>query len=251
MAIITHIQSEPAIAGLPLPGARTCTGVSSPWTLPGARNHTGAAPAPADRTRRRTLICGQVGKQDNCQVAVGLSLATAAASLPIAWRLYLAHRWCDDATRRAAGVPATLRFATKPQLALQQIWAAKTARVPIGIVLADAAYGSECAYQEALAAMGLHYAVGIGPGTSVWTPGTAPLPPQSYGGHGKRATLLRRAPGRAPRSVKAVALGLSAAAWHQVAWREGSNRMLSSCFAWLRVRPAHRNYWRSARRAEE
>src|SRR4051795_9966761 len=33
--------------------------------------------------------CGQLGKQDNCQVAVSLSLANHTASLPIAWRLYL------------------------------------------------------------------------------------------------------------------------------------------------------------------
>lgn len=33
--------------------------------------------------------CGQVGKQENCRVAVGLSVVTKQASLPIAWRLYL------------------------------------------------------------------------------------------------------------------------------------------------------------------
>lgn len=77
--------------------------------------------------------CGQIGKQDNCQVAVSLSLATEAASVPIAWRLYLPQDWCDDAQRRErAGVPDTVSFATKPTLALQQIWAARTAGVPVG-----------------------------------------------------------------------------------------------------------------------
>jgi SRSO17 transposase len=33
--------------------------------------------------------CGRLGKQDNCQVAVSLSLANAYASLPVAYRLYL------------------------------------------------------------------------------------------------------------------------------------------------------------------
>src|ERR687898_799576 len=37
--------------------------------------------------------CGQIGKQDNCQVAVSLSVATAEASLPLAWRLYLPQEW--------------------------------------------------------------------------------------------------------------------------------------------------------------
>ena len=33
--------------------------------------------------------CGQLGKQDNCQVAVSLSVATHQGSLPVAYRLYL------------------------------------------------------------------------------------------------------------------------------------------------------------------
>src|SRR5712671_7338671 len=33
--------------------------------------------------------CGQLGKQDNCQVAVSLSLSTERGSVPIDWRLYL------------------------------------------------------------------------------------------------------------------------------------------------------------------
>lgn len=195
--------------------------------------------------------CGQVGKQDNCQVAVSLSLATAAASVPIAWRLYLPQDWCDDAERRqAAGVPASVTLATKPELALQQIWAAKTAGVPVGIVLADTAYGNECAFREALEAMELAYVVGIESSTSVWPSGMAPLPPKVYSGRGKRSILLRRAPGHEPRSAKALALGLPAKAWHKVTWREGTKTMLASRFAWLRARPAHRDYWRSKVRAQ-
>src|SRR5258708_144352 len=40
--------------------------------------------------------CGQLGKQDNCQVAVSLSLANHDASLPIAYRLYLPEDWAKD-----------------------------------------------------------------------------------------------------------------------------------------------------------
>jgi SRSO17 transposase len=43
--------------------------------------------------------CGQVGKQDNCQTAVSLSVSTWSASLPIAWRLYLPEVWCQDSER--------------------------------------------------------------------------------------------------------------------------------------------------------
>ena len=44
--------------------------------------------------------CGQLGKQDNCQVAVTLSLANHDASLPVAYRLYLPEDWAKDQTRR-------------------------------------------------------------------------------------------------------------------------------------------------------
>ena len=186
--------------------------------------------------------CGQLGKQDNCQVAVSLSLATATASVPIARRLYLPQEWCaDSARRRAAGVPESVTFATKSELALQQIWAAKTAGVPVGIVLADAAHGNECAFREALEEMELTYVVGIESSTSVWARGMALLPPKAYSGRGKPSTLLRHGSGHEPLSVKELALGLPAKARHEVAWREGTNTVLSSHFAWLQVRPAHRD----------
>jgi SRSO17 transposase len=66
--------------------------------------------------------CGQLGKQDNCHVAVSLSLATQLGSLPIAYQLYLPHECIDDPTRRQrAGIPEGQIFATKPQIALS-LW---------------------------------------------------------------------------------------------------------------------------------
>src|SRR5712672_3830563 len=62
--------------------------------------------------------CGQLGKQDNCQAAVSLSVANRHASLPVAWRLYLPKEWAADAARRGkAQVPETIAFQTKPQIA--------------------------------------------------------------------------------------------------------------------------------------
>ena len=63
--------------------------------------------------------CGQVGKQENCRVAVSLSVATWTNSLPIAWRLYLPEIWANDPKRRkAAGIPEEVQFETKPKIAL-------------------------------------------------------------------------------------------------------------------------------------
>src|ERR687883_372030 len=75
--------------------------------------------------------CGQLRKKDNCQVAVSLSLANHAASLPVAYRLYLPQEWADDPARRQkAGVPAEITFQTKPEIALDQPRAAAAAGPP-------------------------------------------------------------------------------------------------------------------------
>lgn len=77
--------------------------------------------------------CGQLGKQDNCQVAVTLSVANELASLPIAYRLYLPKDWAGDAKRRKkARVPKEVRFATKGAIALSQIEQAIADGVPPG-----------------------------------------------------------------------------------------------------------------------
>jgi SRSO17 transposase len=198
--------------------------------------------------------CGQVGKQDNCQVAVSLSLASEQGSVPMAWRLYLPQEWADDKPRRAkAGVPEEVEFATKLEIAQRQIRAAKTAGVPAGIVLADAAYGNDTAFREALNAMQLSYCVGVQSSTTVWTGSDGPQRPEEKKkpGRGRPATRLVRDPHRPPPSLKEVALSLPPSAWRTVSWRAGTNQMLRSRFAALRVRAAHRDYKRTREREEE
>src|SRR5882724_6576230 len=100
--------------------------------------------------------CGQLGKQDNCQVAVTLSVANHAASLPVAYRLYLPQEWTDDPVRRdKAGVPATIGFATKPEIALAQIRGALAAGLPRGVVLMDAGYGADTKLRTEITSLGL------------------------------------------------------------------------------------------------
>jgi SRSO17 transposase len=93
--------------------------------------------------------CGQVGKQENCRVAVSLSVATWSSSLPIAYRLYLPKEWAEDSERRErAEVPEEVEFQTKPEIALGQIRTAVTANMDRGVVLADAAYGINTEFRE-------------------------------------------------------------------------------------------------------
>jgi SRSO17 transposase len=196
--------------------------------------------------------CGQLGKQDNCQVAVSLSVATHHASLPVAWRLYLPESWASDAERRkAAGVPEEIRFETKPMIALEQIRQAVAQGVPAAPVLADSAYGNETRFREGIAALKLGYVVGVQENTTVWRPGEVPKLKKRRRGKGRPPTRLHRDADHQPVSVKQLALELPSQAWKTVTWREGTRQKLRSRFAAVRVRPAHRDHLRSEPHPEE
>jgi SRSO17 transposase len=196
--------------------------------------------------------CGQLGKQDNCQVAVSLSLANDGGSLPVAFDLYLPEEWANDPVRRTrAGVPKSLAFRTKPQIALEQIRRARADGLPPGVVLGDAAYGIETDFRTALTAVSLSYVLGVQSTLGVWPPGRGPLPPKPWSGKGRRPKLQRRDAEHQPVSAKDLAFTLAPSAWQTVSWRAGSRGNLSGRFAAVRVRPSHRDYWRAEPHPEE
>lgn len=183
--------------------------------------------------------CGQLGKQDNCQVAVSVSLACEQASLPLAWRLYLPERWAGDVERRTrAGVPEDIGFATKADIALEQLQRLLEDGAPRHCVVADAGYGTEAAFRQRLTQMGLAYMVGVASSVRVWPPGMQPLPPKPYCGHGRQPFAMRRAPHHRPVSVGKLAQSLLPEAFSTVSWRAGTNEPLTGRFAALRVRHA-------------
>jgi SRSO17 transposase len=196
--------------------------------------------------------CGQVGKQENCRVAVSLSVATHHASLPIAWRLYLPESWANDRERRReTGVPAEISFQTKPAIALAQIRQAVEQEVPSAPVLADAAYGNDTQFRGGITDLELQYVVGVHKNMTVWRPGEVPQPKQRRKGKGRPPTRLHRDAAHQPVSAKELALSLPDQAWKTVSWREGTRHKLKSRFAVVRVRPAHRDHLRSEPHAEE
>jgi SRSO17 transposase len=195
--------------------------------------------------------CGQLGKQENCRVAVSLSVSTGTFSVPVAYRLYLPENWAHDQARRnKTGVPEHIRFQTKPRMALEQIRQAVKQDVPRGVVLADAAYGVDSQFRAELRELELEYAVGIQSSVSVWEPGQQPLPAKLRKETGRPPKLLRRDKNHQPVSAKQLAIALPETAWGEVTWREGSKK-LRSRFAAVRVRPAHRDYWCSEPHPEE
>lgn len=196
--------------------------------------------------------CGQVGKQENCRVAVSLPVATHQASFPIAWRLYLPESWTDDRERRrATGIPEEIGFQTKPAIALAQIHQAVEQEVPAAPVLADSGYGNDTRFREGVTELELRYVVGVHENLTVWPPGEIPRPKLRRKGKGRPPTRLHRDAEHRPISVKELALSLPDQAWKIVSWREGSKHKLKSCFAAVRVRPAHRDQKRSEPYPEE
>ena len=198
--------------------------------------------------------CGMLGKQDNCQVAVSVTLACRTGSLPVAWQLYLPQDWADDMPRREkAGVPQDVAFATKPAIALAQIQRLLAQGAPKHCLLADAGYGVDTAFRERLSELGLAYAVGVTGQVTVWPPGREPLAPAARSGRGAVSTRLRVGPAarHRPQSIKELALELAPDQWHTIEWREGTNFTLRSRFARVRVRAAHRDHKRTQQRPEE
>jgi SRSO17 transposase len=196
--------------------------------------------------------CGQVGKQENCRVAVSLSVATWSSSLPIEYRLYLPKEWAEDAERREkTEVPEEVELQTKPAIALDQIRAAVAANLERGVVLADAAYGINTEFRNGLTELDLQYIVGVQSSMTVWEPGKQPLPAKLRGSMGRPPRLLQRSTDHQPVSVKQLAMNLPTTAFREITWREGTDRKLQSRFAAVRIRAAHRDYEKAEPHPEE
>jgi len=174
------------------------------------------------------------------------------SSLPVAYRLYLPKDWASDRKRRRkVGVPDEISFKTKPEIALAQIRWACGAGLPRGVVLMDAGFGGDTELRTSVTALGLHYVAGIQSHTTVWALGTGPRPPKKWSGHGRPPKLMRRDDKHKPASVKELASALPKRAWRTIVWREATAEKLSSRFARVRVRVAHRDYWLADSRPEE
>lgn len=177
---------------------------------------------------------GQIKTTANCQSLVSLSLANEVASLPVAVDLYLPQSWTDDPRRRLqAGIPATLPFRTKHDIALAQLKWACEAGLPRGLVLLDGGFGTDRALREGIRALGLDYAVGIDRDLTVVPVSQSP---PSVAPHSTQAAVQAGAT-----RVDALARTLPSDRWQRVSWREGSAGRLSGRFAALRVRTAPTN----------
>jgi SRSO17 transposase len=112
---------------------------------------------------------GTAGRIENCQIGVFLALATARGRALIDRALYLPESWCADESRcREAGVPETVQFATKPQLAIKMLRNAFDAGLKPAYVLADEVYGSDGKFRRFLEQRGQPFVVAVSSRQSLW-----------------------------------------------------------------------------------
>lgn len=152
---------------------------------------------------------------------------------------------CDTRMRSSLRVAMWLRaleiaFRTKDAIALEQIQQAIAAGLQPGIVLADAAYGTEAHWRDQLTTWGLSYAVALREHTQVWSGTYQPASTPRPSPRGARPrTGVRITSRHSPVSVWQVAQQLPARSFRTGIWREGTNAPLRSRFAALRVRAAN------------
>ena len=105
---------------------------------------------------------GTAGRIENCQIGVFLGYASRHGHALIDRALYLPEVWANDPARRdAAGVPAEMVFATKPQLGRQMLSRAFAAGVPCRWVTGDSVYGADYALRRCIEKSGCGYVLAV------------------------------------------------------------------------------------------
>jgi SRSO17 transposase len=150
---------------------------------------------------------------------VSVTVATPTLHLPIDMDLYLPRSWTDDRARcRAAHIPDDVGYRPKWQIALDLVRRNVEAGVPIGLMLADSAYGDVGDFRDGVRTLGFDYAVDVKKHTRV-------------------VIVCDDGSESDPMNVETVSAIVGEDSYRKVTWRQGSKRALSACFATLRVRP--------------
>jgi len=172
--------------------------------------------------------CGAVGKQAQCQVAVELVVSDGEVAAPVGARLYLPKVWTEDPARREkAGVPQSVRFQTKPEIAGDLIQEALADGLTAAPILGDAAYGNASELRQRIRGLGLEY---FFHGEEHWLAWTQ-RPQLSHGS--KLWSVSKIAP--KARKLRQLAEGFKAGEWCAASWETSGGEKRSTRLAWQEI----------------
>ena len=182
--------------------------------------------------------CGRLGKIANCQVGVFLGYNNGPYRTLIDERLYLPREWVDDQMRRTkCGVPASIVFKTKIELAWEMILHAKKNHVPFGWIGVDCFYGKDFWLRDQIDHGGMIYIADIRCDTLVWLEHLEIMVPKRKKGARGRTPTRMKAVGIDPIHVEDLKEQLDKSQWHRVFIRDTERRELWSTIATVRVFP--------------
>lgn len=172
--------------------------------------------------------CGAVGKQAQCQIAVELVVSDGEVAAPVGGRLYLPEVWAKDPKRREkVGIPGTVTFQTKPEIAGDLIEEALAGGVTAAPILGDSVYGNASALRRRIRGLGLEY---FFHGEDHWLAWV------------QRPKLIEgrkwwRVPDTAPKpqKLRGWAEGFKAGEWHPAVWEAADGEKRATRLAWKQI----------------
>ena len=178
---------------------------------------------------------GTLGKIGSCQIAVSLHAVSTKGTVPLGFGLYVPEDWCaDPVRRRAAKIPASVEFQTKPTLGGELIARAAGWKIRRAPVLGDQAYANDTKLRTRLHGDGIDYVLSVAPECGIYAPSTIfAVSPRTPGSRGRAPSVLKTE--TEPRSIIELVIGLNPDAWQTVAFRDIDGGQLVSRFAFVRV----------------
>lgn len=169
---------------------------------------------------------GTLGRVENCQIGVFANYCSAKGHTMLDRRLFLPTEWAEDAARRdEAGVPASIIFRSKPELALEMVQGAMKDGVPFQWVGGDCVYGDSPTFAGGVRALGKLYVLDVSSEARVWL--NKPEMRSTRGGRSKPTTKAI--------SVKEATATLSSSDFERITVSEGSQGPILYEYAELTV----------------
>jgi len=181
--------------------------------------------------------CGRLGKVANCQAGVFLTYASEPGHALVDARLYLPREWTENPERcRTAGVPETVSYQSKAELALASLRQARQAGHLAGRwVTADEEYGQVPTFRDSLDAEGWRYVLEVPCTTPVFSRCVKTEVP-AWSGKGRKPSRPRLVDGEpSSRTVEEVAQDIAPTDWRALTVAEGAQGPRRYQFAAQRV----------------